>query len=157
MSANTSTKSLTALQQKFQSLPKRDKLALMILAIFLVCFMIGFAGWELHQQANKSKKSYDDTMSNVFWLRSQAGNIQANPNQNVNKVDSIRQILSQSGIAGQVVENGDKIQLNFTHNQSAVINNIFNQIQQQGLNIQQLQINQPTLEQLEVQAVLSLS
>lgn len=144
-------------QQKFHTLPKRDKFALTFLAIFLILFAFGYSGWLLHEKANKSQKSYDETISNIFWLRSQANNIQTSPNQNTNSIDNIRQILAQSGINGQVLENGNQIQLNFSHNQSSVINNIFNQIQQQGVIIQQLHINQPNLDTLEVQATLNLS
>lgn len=55
-----------------------------------------------------------------------------------------------------MVENGNSIQVAFSHSQTGVITNIFNQFEQQGIHIQQLQINQPTLDKLEVQSVLSV-
>ena len=150
----------TPLGHAFQNLSRRDQIALLILAMFLLFFVVGVGGWTLHSKANQAQKKYDDTMADVFWLRSQAGNI--NPNQTqtqqVSQADAIKQILSQSGIVNaQVVENGNTIQVAFSHAQASVITNIFNQFEQQGIRIQQLQINQPALDKLEVQSVLSIN
>lgn len=140
----------------FQNLSRRDQLALLILALFLVFFVVGVGGWTLHSKANAAQKNYDDTMADVFWLRSQAGNINPNQAQNISKVDAIKQILTQSGIANaQVVDNGNSVQVAFSHSQAGVITNILNQVEQQGISIEQLQINQPSLDKLEVQSVLA--
>lgn len=158
-------KSLTFSMQKFtspmgiafQRLSRRDQLALLILALFLVVFVVGVGGWTLHSKANMAQKNYDAAMADVFWLRSQAGNINPNQSQNISKVDAIKQVLSQSGIVNaQVVENGNSVQVAFSHSQSGVVTNIFNQFEQQGISIQQLQINQPSLDKLEVQSVLAV-
>ncbi|MFO1383593.1 MAG: hypothetical protein U1E91_01120 [Moraxella sp.] len=86
------------------------------------------------------------------------GNINPNQTQQVSQADAIKQILTQSGIGNaQVVENGNSIQVAFSHAQASAITNIFNQFEQQGIRIQQLQINQPALDKLEVQSVLSIN
>lgn len=141
--------------QKFHNLSAKDQFALLALAIFLVVFLLGFGGWELHQKANASQRSYLQANNDLFWLRSQAGNINPNQNQNVVSVDNVRNLLQQSGINAQVGENGDDIQLNFSHTHAPVINNVFNQITQQGFVIKQLQINQVAPDRLEVQSVIS--
>lgn len=142
------------LQQKFQSLSAKDQFALTALAIFLVVFVLGFGGLELHQKANASQKSYTQATNELFWLRSQAGNINPNQNQATTGSDGVRALLQQSGITAQVAENGENIQLNFSHSHAPVINNIFNQITQQGFVIKQLQINQVAPDRLEVQSVI---
>ena len=148
----------TPLGHAFQNLSRRDQIALLILAMFLLFFVVGVGGWTLHIKANQAQKKYDDTMADVFWLRSQAGNINPNQTQQVSQADAIKQILSQSGIVNaQVVENGNTIQVAFSHAQASVITNIFNQFEQQGIRIQQLQINQPALDKLEVQSALSIN
>ena len=125
--------------------------------MFLLFFVVGVGGWTLHSKANQAQKKYDDTMADVFWLRSQAGNINPNQTQQVSQADAIKQILTQSGIVNaQVVENGNTIQVAFSHPQASVITNILNQFEQQGIRIQQLQINQPAVDKLEVQSVLSI-
>lgn len=143
--------------QAFNNLSRRDQFALLGLTAFLLLFGFGFGGYVLHQKANASQKAYDSTLADVFWLRSQAGNIatsngQASPN--ASKADTVRQILAQSGVTAQVVENGENIQLAFSHPQAAVVSNVFNQLTGQGVGIVQLQINQPSLDKVEVQAVL---
>lgn len=144
----------------FYNLSRRDQLALSALAVFLLLFGFGFGGYLLHQKANASQKAYDNTLADVFWLRSQAGNIASNPSNsgqavNGSKVDTVRQILAQSGINAQVMDNNGQIQVSFSHPQAGVVNNIFNQLTQQGLTITQLQINQPTPERLDIQAGLN--
>ncbi|MFW2177361.1 MULTISPECIES: hypothetical protein [unclassified Moraxella] len=143
------------LTQAISHLSLRDQLALLALVVFLVVT----GAWLLHDKANASQKAYDSALNEVFWLRSQASNI--NPNQAtaqaqpLNKADMLRQILASAGITGQVTENAGAIQLSFSHAQAPVINNVMNQAVQQGLSIQQLQMNQPSLEKIEVQATLS--
>lgn len=145
----------TPMTQKFAQLPRRDQMALLGLAVFLVLFVFGFGGWELHQKANTAQKNYNQATNDLFWLRSQSANINPNQSQSTTTADSVRQVLAQSGVNAQVSENGDTIQVNFSHSQGAVINNVFNQISQQGFTIKQLQINQATPQNLEVQSVLS--
>lgn len=140
------------LQQKFQGLSAKDQFALLALAIFLAVFLLGFGGWQLHQKANANQKAYTQATNALFWLRSQAGNI--NPNQTPTSADSVRELLQQAGITAQVGENGGNIQLNFSHSHAPVINNVFNQITQQGFVIKQLQMNQITPERIEVQSVI---
>lgn len=154
--SNSMDTAVAPLIQRFGQLPRRDQFALSMLMVFLVLFTFGFGGWTLHQKANASQKDYDKTLTDIFWLRSQAGNINQNQTaQPLNKADAVRQSLTQLGIQAQVVENNGAIQVSFSHPQPAVVNNVFNQLAQQGLTISQLQINQPSVDKLEVQAVLN--
>ena len=145
------------LAQAFANLSRRDQIALLGLLGFLLVFAVGFGGWTLHEKANTSQKAYDSTLADVFWLRSQAGNINTNQTTQVataSKGDLVRQVFAQSGITGTVVDNNGSVQVSFSHSQAAVVSNVFNQLTQQGIVIEQLQINQPSIELLEVQAVL---
>ena len=148
---------LSPLHQAFQRLSRRDQLALVILLTFLLLMLLGMGGVSLHQNANHAQKNYDTTMSEVFWLRSQAGNIKPPQAQNITSPEMIKQIVTQSGInEAQVTENADGVQLVFQHSQPSVVSNIFNQLTQQGITISQLQIYQATPEQFAVQAVVLL-
>lgn len=154
--SNSMDSAVAPLIQRFARLSRRDQLALSILMAFLLLFTFGFGGWTLHQKANARQKDYDKTLADIFWLRSQAGNINQNQSaQLANKSDAVRQSLTQLGIQAQVVENNGAIQVSFSHPQPAVVNNVFNQFTQQGLTIRQLQINQPSVDKLEVQALLN--
>lgn len=84
----------TPLGHAFQNLSRRDQIALLILAMFLLFFVVGVGGWTLHSKANQARKKYDDTMADVFWLRSQAGNINPNQTQQVSQADAIKQYLA---------------------------------------------------------------
>lgn len=154
---DTWQKTTAPMVQAFGNLGRRDQIALLALAAFLFLFSFGFGGYLLHQKANASQKAYDNVLADVFWLRSQASNINSssNPTQAASKADLVRQTLTQSGINAQVIESSGQIQLSFSHPQPAVVSNIFNQLTTQGLSITQLQINQPSLDRVEVQAVLN--
>lgn len=139
----------------FNQLARRDQLALLFLAGFLVIFGLGFGGWSLHEKAQKMQKEYDTAVADLFWLRSQAGNISPTQAQTLPAIETVKQILVQAGITAQVVETAGKIQLSFSHSQAGVISNVMGQLAQQGFTIEQLQINQPVVNKLEVQAVVS--
>ena len=147
------------LQQAYTRLSRRDQIALLGLMAFLWLFAIGYGSWLLHDYAKKSQTAYNSTMSDVFWLRSQAAHIkpnQNNTNPTLSLAEQVRQLLAQAGIANQqVVENADSVQINFSHSQAAVIGNLLSQLNQQGMIIQQLQINQSVPDLLEVQLVLT--
>lgn len=142
-------------QTAFNNLARRDQIALMILAAFLLVFGLGFGGWTLHQKAQKAQKEYDAAVAELFWLRSQAGNISPTQTQTLPPVETVKQIMAQAGITAQVVETAGKIQLGFAHAQASVISNVMGQLSQQGFSIEQLQVNQPAMDKLEVQAVVS--
>lgn len=141
----------------FDQLSRRDQLALVFLMGFLLIFGLGFGGWKVHQNAQKVQKGYETAVADLFWLRSQAGNISPTQSQALSSGDNIKQILAQAGISAQVVDTTGKQQISFSHSQVAVISNVIGQIAQQGFKIEQLQISQVSLDKLEVQAVVSKS
>lgn len=139
----------------FARLARRDQLALLFLTGFLVIFGLGFGGWTLHQASQKAQKDYTAVVADLFWLRSQAGNIATSPTQSLPPAEAVKQLLSQAGITAQVVDNAGKLQINFSHSQASVISNVIAQLSQQGFTIEQLQIVQPSLDKLE--ATISVS
>lgn len=46
----------TSLGDAFQNLSRRDQMALLILAIFLLFFVVGVGGSTLHSKANQAQK-----------------------------------------------------------------------------------------------------
>ena len=144
-----------AVMQAYERLSARDRFALIALVVFLLVFGLGVGGWTLHQKANASQKAYDSTLADVFWLRSQAGNINSSPQAaGGNHADLAQQVLSQAGINATVMDSNGSLQVSFSHPQATVISNLFTQLTQQGLTIEQLQVNQPSVDTIEVQAVL---
>lgn len=145
---------------KWQQLSSRDRLALMILAIFLFA-MILFATWTLHTKAKQSQQTYTNKVNDYFWLRSQAGNLKP---QDANPLTSdghaqpptmqISSLLNDYGIVNpQIIASGNSIQFSFEHGSQATVSQALSQLQSQGFQLTNLQIRQdPSTHTLQVQA-----
>lgn len=141
------------LRQRYSQLAPRDQIALAVLTAFLLVLAIGLGGWTLHQRADAREAAYNATLNDVFWLRSQAGNINANQSSAQDPQTAVQEVLSGAGIDGQIAANADGIEVAFSHAQAPVINNVLNQLVQRGFVIERLQISQTAPDGLRVQAL----
>ena len=150
------------ISSRWHVLPARDKLALTILFLFLVLFVGGYGGYSIHSAATKSKADYNKAVSDYFWLRSQAGNIDADANAASQSdaseppTTAVTTVLSQAGInEAQVVAAGEGVQLSFTHDSQALVGRVLNTLQQQGWAFSRLSVQQDSASKiLQVQATL---
>ncbi|WP_227429595.1 type II secretion system protein GspM [Psychrobacter sp. I-STPA6b] len=147
------------LQQRWQALPSRDQLALMFLAIFLLLVVGGYGGYELNRQANTQQASYQAAVSDYFWLRGQAGNINSEASLEAGQTldVEVKQQLSQAGINNpQVLAVGDGVQLSFIHNNQAVISNALDALVKKGLSLSRLNMQQnPVDKSIQVQVTVT--
>lgn len=147
---------------RWQALSSRDQLALGVLLLFLLLFVGGYGGYTVHKAAKESKADYQQQVSDYFWLRSQAGNINSNALAAAGEnggaaqppASQITALLNTSGINdAQVVAAGESIQLSFTNGSQAVISAALGQLEQQGWNITELTMQQDLVnKQIQVQA-----
>ena len=151
------------MQSRWQALPPRDRLALSILMAFLLVFGVGYGGYTIHSEANKSKSAYTTAVADYFWLRSQAGNIDANASSSSQAgaqeeaAQVVNTALTQAGVQeAQVMAVGSGVQLSFSHDSQAVVAKVLGQLQQQGWQFSRLNVQQePATKQLQVQATLA--
>lgn len=151
------------METRWQALPPRDRLALSVLIAFLLLFSVGYGGYTIHSEANKSKTAYNTAVADYFWLRSQAGNIDVNASSNSQaggKEDTAQMVndaLRQAGIQeAQVAAVGTGVQMSFSNDSQTVVARILGQLQQQGWQFSRLNVQQdPTTKQLQVQATLA--
>ena len=139
------------LATRWQALPPRDQLALAVLSVFLLLFIGGYGGYSIHQAAKASKSNYQEQVSDYFWLRAQASNIDNNA-LNINNTNGVADIppanrisalLNNSGITdAQVVAAGDSVQLRFVHPSQAVVSTALGKLEQQGWQFMQLSMQQ---------------
>lgn len=153
-------KSMDPLQQRWQALTTRDQWALILLALFLLALGGGYGGYEVNRAAKAQQDAYQEAVSDYFWLRGQAGNI----NGNLSAEDAsqsldvkVTQMLSQSGISNaQVLGVGDGVQMSFAHDNQAVVSNALDALVKQGLKLTKLNIQQnPADKSILVQATVS--
>lgn len=142
------------LRQRYSQLAPRDQIALAVLTVFLLILAIGLGGWTLHQRANAREAAYNSTLNDLFWLRSQASNINPNQSSPQDLQTAVQEVLAGAGIDAQIAPNADGVEVAFRHGQTPVINNVLNQWVQRGLVIERLQITQTAPDALSVQALL---
>ena len=151
------------LWSRWQALSSRDQLALSVLTIFLVLLIGGYGGYTLHQSANNSKAAYQQQVTDYFWLRSQAGNIDTSAviNGDNNGTDQpaasrVNALLSAAGINdAQVVAAGESVQLSFINSSQSVVSGALSQLEQQGWQFNQLTMQQDiATKQIQVQATV---
>lgn len=152
-----------SLWSRWQALSARDRLALGFLLLFLILFIGGYGGYKLHQTAKAEKANYQQQVTDYFWLRTQAGNIDSTALSINSDGSGIEQppasrmnaLLNQSGIDNaQVVATGDAVQLSFSNSSQAVVSTALGKIEQQGWQFNQLSIDQDlTTKQIQVQAI----
>ncbi|CAM3981222.1 type II secretion system protein GspM [Psychrobacter arenosus] len=151
------------LETRWQALPPRDRLALSVLIAFLLLFSVGYGGYTIHSEANKSKTAYNTAVADYFWLRSQAGNIDVNASNNSqaggkeDAAQGVNDALRQAGVQeAQVAAVGTGVQMSFSNDSQTVVARILGQLQQQGWQFSRLNVQQdPTSKQLQVQATLA--
>lgn len=150
------------LLSRWQALSPRDQLALVILSAFLLLFVGGYGGYTVHQAASDSKSEYQEQVTDYFWLRAQAGNVDSNVANTVDgaaalpPANRVSELLNTSGIANaQVVAAGDAVQLSFTNTSQAVVSAALGKLKQQGWQFTQLSMQQDvTTKAIEVQATV---
>lgn len=156
----------TRLWTRWQALPPRDQLALGILSIFLLLFIGVYGGYSVHQAAKSSKANYQEQVTDYFWLRGQAGNIDSNALTAANAqsdgsaqppANRVSSILNDSGIDdAQVVAAGETVQLSFSHPSQATASSALGMLEQQGWQFTQLSMQQDLVtKQIQVQATVS--
>ncbi len=146
---------------RWQALPARDQLALSVLSVFLIVFIGGFGGYTLRQAATDSKTEYQQQVTDYFWLRSQAGNIDSSVVTNDNNkaqpaASRVSALLNSSGITdAQVIAAGESTQLSFTNSSQSVVSSALAQLEQQGWQFNQLTMQQDRMtKQIQVQATV---
>lgn len=154
-----------ALWSRWQALSPRDQLALTLLSAFLLLFIGGYGGYNIHQASKESKAEYQEQVADYFWLRAQAGNIDTNAMNAANKgdgasmppVNSVSSLLNTSGIQdAQVIAIGNDVQLSFTNASQAVVSAALGKLEQQGWQFTQLSMEQDiTTKYIQVQATVT--
>ncbi len=151
------------LWSRWQALSSRDQVALSVLMVFLILFVGVYGGYTVHQAAKASKEDYQQRVTDYFWLRSQAANIDSTVLDSQNDSSAqppasrVNTLLNSSGIDNaQVVAAGDKVQLSFTNDSQGVVSAALAKLERQGLQFSQLTMQQDLAsKQIQVQATVS--
>lgn len=151
---------LTKIADKWDNLPTRERLALLLLALFLFAVFGLFGSWKIHQESRKQQAIYDKKLNDFFWLRGQSGNLKNQGNAS-NDLDQpfnlqVSQSIQRSGIQNpQVVGSNEAIQFSFEDSSQALVSKVITDMQNQGWQLNRLSIKQKEGQSFHVQGTIS--
>lgn len=145
---------LEQLRLKLDKLPPRDRMALIILTVFLLVFGIGGSVWYLHKTADETQQRATEQREFLLWMRSQAPNIQANPMDSQPLNVLIQNTAQQQGLTVSQSPMGDQVQVAVTHQSFAVLGTWLTRLAEQGIAINQLDIEQLASGELQLKAMM---
>lgn len=154
---STFQQNLEQLRLKLDKLPARDRLALIALTIFLVVFSLGASVWYLHKTADAAQQRATEQRELLLWMRSQAPNIQANPMDAQPLNVLIQNTAQQQGLTVSQSPMGDQAQVTVTHQSFAVLGTWLTRLAEQGVAINQLDIEQLAGGELQLKAMMKQS
>ncbi|GAC1374584.1 MAG: type II secretion system protein GspM [Aquirhabdus sp.] len=142
-------------QMMFGRLPKRDQLALSILAAFLTVFIIGGGGYWLHHKAETAQANADQQRQLLLWMRGQAPHLQASsgPAQPLSTI--VQEAAAQQGLTVTQSGTEGRLMVTVSHQSFAVLGTWLTRLAQSGIQIDQLDIEQQVGGILQLQATLT--
>jgi type II secretory pathway component PulM len=147
----------TQLQQRLDQLSPRDRFALIILTIFLVVFTVGYSLWALHKAADNAQTRATEERELLLWMRSQAPNIRQSQSEQMPLNMIIQTTAQNQGLTVSQMPSGEQVQVSVVHQSFAVLGTWLSRLAEQGVGIQQLDINQNPSGELQLRATLGQS
>jgi hypothetical protein len=146
---------INSLKIAFGRLPKRDQMALLILSVFLAVFIIGGGGYWLHHKAEQTKEDANQQRQLLLWMRGQAPHLQANSGPVQSLLTIVQTTAAQQGISITQTETGGRLMVTASNPSFAVLGTWLTKLAQSGIQIDQLDIDQPMGDVLQLQATLT--
>lgn len=147
-------KTIGTIQSYIDGLQVRERIALLILMIFLVITMIGSLLWFPYHAALKQQQRLTDLKELINWMQTNAVQLSTQSAETLSNSEKIQRIAQQQGLSIQSQENQGKIQLITTHQNYAVLANFLTQLTQQGLSIESLQLQKQESGEIKLNMTL---
>lgn len=122
----------TRLQNYLDGLQTRERIALVVLAIFLVVTLIGSLLWFPHQAALKQQARLTELKDTIYWMQTNAVQLSTESGESMSLTQKVQRIAQQQGLTVQSQDNQDQVKLTTTHQNYAVLANFLTQLAQQG-------------------------
>ncbi|EPG38141.1 type II secretion system protein GspM [Acinetobacter colistiniresistens] len=137
---NSFDQKVEALNEYLQSLSARERVMVIVTAVFVVVAAIGSSLWQMHALADKQQKRLNDLKDITVWMQSNAATMKPANDQGLTAADKIQRTAQQQGLAVSSQQNGEQIQLVAEHQNYAVLANFLMQLSQAGISIQKMDL-----------------
>jgi|GEM_PF-2684331 len=149
------TSKMRELEEGYQQLPPRDQLALTILGVFLGLLIVVGGGYWLHHHALLAQERADEERQTLLWMRGQAPMLHASSDQSQPLSAIVQSSAAQQGLMVTTTDAAGRLSVTTSHQSFAVLGNWLTRLAQQGVQIDQLDVEQQPGGILQLQALLS--
>jgi general secretion pathway protein M len=119
-------------QNYLDQLQQRERVALVVLAIFLLITILGCLLWFPHQVALKQQQRLTELKDTIHWMQTNAVQLSTESSEAMSMTEKVQHIAQQQGLSVQSQENQGQIRLTTSHQNYAVLANFLTQLAQQG-------------------------
>lgn len=152
---NSYDRTASKIQNALDRLAPRDRLALIILTVFLVITLIGCAVWFTHKAALQEQQRLIELKDNITWMQTNAVQFSTQSADGSTAIEKAQRLAQQQGLSIQVQDQQGQIQLVASHQNYAILANYITQLAQQGVSILQLDLQKQADGNIQLKALLS--
>lgn len=116
-------------------LQPRERIAVVVLAIFLSVAAIISLLWFPHQAALKQQQRVTELKDTIHWMQTNAVQLSTESTDALTAAEKVQRVAQQQGLSVQSQDNQNQIKLTTSHQNYAVLANFLTQLAQQGLSI----------------------
>ncbi|TXJ10248.1 MAG: type II secretion system protein M [Acinetobacter sp.] len=119
-------------QNYLDQLQQRERVALVVLAIFLLITILGCLLWFPHQVALKQQQRLTELKDTIHWMQTNAVQLSTESSEAMSMTEKVQHIAQQQGLTVQSQDNQGQMKLTTSHQNYAVLANFLTQLAQQG-------------------------
>ncbi|WP_347456284.1 type II secretion system protein GspM [Acinetobacter sp. ANC 7454] len=121
------------------SLSTRERYMVIFATIFVVVAAVGSALFYMHQAAETQQKRLNTLKDTIVWMQSNAATMKPAGDLQLDVAEKVQRAAQQQGLSVSSQQQDDKILLNVSHENYAVLANFLTQLAQSGLSVEKME------------------
>lgn len=121
-------------------LSARERYMVIVATIFVVVAAVGSALFYMHQAAETQQKRLNTLKDTIVWMQSNAATMKPAGDLQLEAAEKVQRAAQQQGLSVSSQQQDDKILLNVSHENYAVLANFLTQLAQSGLSVEKMEL-----------------
>lgn len=121
-------------------LSARERYMVIFASIFVVVAAVGSALFYMHQAAETQQKRLNTLKDTIVWMQSNAATMKPAGDLQLDAAEKVQRAAQQQGLSVSSQQQDDKILLNVSHENYAVLANFLTQLAQSGLSVEKMEL-----------------
>ncbi|KGT48066.1 type II secretion system protein GspM [Acinetobacter sp. HR7] len=122
------------------SLSARERYMVIFATIFVVVAAVGSALFYMHKAAETQQKRLNTLKDTIVWMQSNAATMKPAGDLQLDAAEKVQRAAQQQGLSVSSQQQDDKILLNVSHENYAVLANFLTQLAQSGLSVEKMEL-----------------